>query len=245
MKQRLSSASRAGEEPVRAARASEGPFLPGRVPERRPGPEGGTRARNRLAQTRAICEAALALFLEQGIEATSVDQIVAAARVAKGSFYRYFLDKTQLVDALFAPLAQAIGGAFDRSERALAAARTNAELTDAYRKLAVELAAELAAAPAEVRLYLQHCRSPAHGAAVPIRAIARVIDGRAVALTELAQARGLLRRLPAQVTALAVVGAVEQLLVRYLEGESLGVRGVPELTDALVSTILDGLRVRS
>lgn len=52
----------------------------------------------RGAQTRArIREAANQLFLEQGFEATTVDAIVAAARVSKGTFYLYFERKEDLL----------------------------------------------------------------------------------------------------------------------------------------------------
>jgi AcrR family transcriptional regulator len=52
----------------------------------------------RGAQTRArIREAANQLFLGQGFEATTVDAIVAAARVSKGTFYLYFERKEDLL----------------------------------------------------------------------------------------------------------------------------------------------------
>lgn len=44
---------------------------------------------------RRLQRAALALFLQYGIEAVTIDQIVDGARTAKGSFYRYFRDKTE------------------------------------------------------------------------------------------------------------------------------------------------------
>jgi len=52
----------------------------------------------RGAATRArIREAANELFLEQGFEATTVDAIVAAAGVSKGTFYLYFERKEDLL----------------------------------------------------------------------------------------------------------------------------------------------------
>jgi len=47
-----------------------------------------------------LLDAAEKLFLEQGVAATSVDQIVEAADVAKGTFYLYFPSKEQLLAAL-------------------------------------------------------------------------------------------------------------------------------------------------
>lgn len=44
-----------------------------------------------------IEQTALALFLENGIENTSVNQITKQAKIAKGTFYLYFKDKEELV----------------------------------------------------------------------------------------------------------------------------------------------------
>ena len=47
-----------------------------------------------------LLEAAYQLFLEKGVNKTSVDEIVKKANVAKGTFYLYFHDKTQLLQQL-------------------------------------------------------------------------------------------------------------------------------------------------
>ncbi len=44
-----------------------------------------------------IEQAALSLFLQNGIENTSVNQITKQAQIAKGTFYLYFKDKDELV----------------------------------------------------------------------------------------------------------------------------------------------------
>ncbi len=44
-----------------------------------------------------IEQTALSLFLQNGIENTSVNQITKQARIAKGTFYHYFKDKEELV----------------------------------------------------------------------------------------------------------------------------------------------------
>ncbi|HKU97812.1 MAG TPA: TetR/AcrR family transcriptional regulator [Vineibacter sp.] len=45
-------------------------------------------------------DAAATLFIARGIDATTIDDIVAAADVAKGTFYHYFTAKTDVVVAL-------------------------------------------------------------------------------------------------------------------------------------------------
>jgi AcrR family transcriptional regulator len=47
-----------------------------------------------------LMNAAERLFLNKGIAATSIDEIVSAADVAKGTFYLHFTSKEQLLDAL-------------------------------------------------------------------------------------------------------------------------------------------------
>ncbi|MET0294008.1 MAG: TetR/AcrR family transcriptional regulator [Phenylobacterium sp.] len=67
-------------------------------PPRLPGaPAGPRRAEQRRA---ALVDAAGRLFVSQGVEATTVDDIVEAAGVAKGTFYHYFRSKADLLDAL-------------------------------------------------------------------------------------------------------------------------------------------------
>jgi len=49
----------------------------------------------------ALCDAALKLFAEQGIEATTTREIAEQAGVAEGTLYRHFNSKEELVQHLF------------------------------------------------------------------------------------------------------------------------------------------------
>ena len=49
-----------------------------------------------------LLEAAYQLFLEKGVNKTSVDEIVKKANVAKGTFYLYFKDKYDIRNRLAA-----------------------------------------------------------------------------------------------------------------------------------------------
>jgi len=214
-------------------------FRPGRMPLQRPGKEGGARARNRAERTRAICEAALRVFLDKGVESATVDDITASAGVAKGSFYRYFDDKTQLVEALFAPLVAQLDGAVETCQQALSEAREPAALLPAYQMFGSALVAALGGSQDLVRLYLQECRAPAKGARAPIRRLSARITEAAVSLTDAAHTHGMLKPLPPRVTALAVVGAIEGLLASYLEGMDLGETN--EITSAVITMMLEGV----
>jgi AcrR family transcriptional regulator len=57
----------------------------------------GLRERTRRAVQAALSEAAQELFVTQGFEATTVDQIAAAAGISPRSFFRYFASKEDVV----------------------------------------------------------------------------------------------------------------------------------------------------
>lgn len=214
--------------------------VPRNPPSLRPGPEGGTRDVNRRRRTVTIATAALTLFLERGVEAVTIDEIMARARLAKGSFYTYFRDKTDLVDALLAPVSRPLLDAMDRCALRLRAALDARALTDAYQSLALEVASPITEHLGVVRLYLQESRAPASGAREPVARLAREIQSRAVELTHAAHAHGLLRPLDPKVTAAAVVGAIEQILWQVLSGsETVDANGV---VDTLVTLVLHGLK---
>jgi AcrR family transcriptional regulator len=82
----------------------------------------------RVARTRAaLLKAGQALFAARSIDGVSIDDIVAAAGVAKGSFYNHFADKEAL--------AREVAGEVRRSVEALAA-EVSAGVTDPAARVA-------------------------------------------------------------------------------------------------------------
>ncbi|WP_157219117.1 TetR/AcrR family transcriptional regulator [Flavisphingomonas formosensis] len=79
---------------ARKRRPSRLDRLRARVAGAPPGPRQPDRRRA------ALIEAAGALFVEKGVEATTVEEIAARAGLAKGTVYHYFATKTELLDAL-------------------------------------------------------------------------------------------------------------------------------------------------
>ena len=59
----------------------------------------GLRQRKREATRERLTRAAMALFLERGFEATTIDDIAAAADVSRRSFFHYFASKEDVVAA--------------------------------------------------------------------------------------------------------------------------------------------------
>lgn len=240
---------RNSDRPARPARrrrgttTAESELRPPRLPALRPGPAGGARDANRRARLGQLGEAALELFLAEGIPGVTIDQIVERAGVAKGSFYRYFRDKEELVASLLEPLATKVAEAFTASRAALAAARGPAEVSAAYLELARRVGDVITAYPRAALLYLQEARGPAAGPRAPVRRLADQIADLAEALSAHARDHGLLRDLDARVQGLVVLGAVERLLYDFLSGRRVAAR--PEQVSSLVVTIiLDGVRRR-
>jgi AcrR family transcriptional regulator len=210
---------------------------------RRPGPEGGKRDQNRKQRTQVLKTAALALYLERGTGGVTIDDIVAKAGVAKGSFYRYFQDSQDLVRALLEPVATTLGEAFSRCEDALRKARTQGELTMAYLLLAKNLTHAVREHPGVVRLYLQESRAPAVGARAPLIELASEVRRSALVLTHAGHSHGLLRDIDPRVSGMAVIGAIEELLFGYLAGQD---RAEPQhFARGLIDLVLDGIRQRT
>nr|QIG97016.1 TetR family transcriptional regulator [Bradyrhizobium sp. 6(2017)] len=59
----------------------------------------GLRARKRRETRERLTRAAMALFLERGFEATTLDDIVAAADISRRTFFHYFASKEDVVFA--------------------------------------------------------------------------------------------------------------------------------------------------
>lgn len=162
------------------------------------------------------------LFLQRGIEVITIDEIVEKAGIAKGSFYRYFEDKEEVVAALFEPLRAVFEAAIAGCKAQLEKASSPDELFAAYEDLAGDLGRAVVDNPQLVLLYLQERRAPAVGIRASVRKLADWLGERSIELTEIAHAKGLLRDIPAQLSALALVGAIEQLMFELLSGRDLG-----------------------
>ena len=66
------------------------------------------RRRTRDVRRRELLQAAVGVFSEKGIAAASVDDIVRAAGVAKGTFYLYFATKDDAINAVAAWMVETV-----------------------------------------------------------------------------------------------------------------------------------------
>ena len=207
---------------------------------KRPGPPGGVRDTNRLKKSQAIRDAALTLFLDRGVEGVSVDDIMKAAQMAKGSFYRYFTDQAALMEELMLPLRARMAEALEVCAAELAKSSCREAQPATYQRIAIILSELLTEYPGQVRLYLQECRAPGVGARRPVVELAKRVTVAAIDITSQAQQAGWAKAGNVAVTALTVVGAVERLLLALLLHEDIGDHAaVPPI---LMATLLEGLR---
>lgn len=66
----------------------------------------------------ALVDASLAVFMERGVAAASVDDIVARAAVAKGTFYLYFRTKDDAINAVAERIVGQVGDAVEAAAAA-------------------------------------------------------------------------------------------------------------------------------
>lgn len=218
----------------------EGRFVAPHPPPSRPGRTGGKRHANRLKRIEALCDGAIPLFLEHGLAMVRIDDVTTAAGVSKGSFYRYFESKEELVATVLQPLADGVRSALDRGTAALERADDAPTLSAAYGQIAADLVPLLLSHPDVVRLFLQERAGPWSQVRAPIRQLADDVTAYALRMTQIAQDHGLLAPVDPRVSALAVVGAIQELLLRALSGEDIGDPQAAATT--LIGIVLDGMR---
>ncbi len=88
-------------------------------------PAAATAARRSARRREDLVDAAVAVFATNGVAGTSVDDIVRAAGVAKGTFYLYFDTRDDIVTAVAERLVQGVGRQIDVA--LVAGGRTAAE----------------------------------------------------------------------------------------------------------------------
>ncbi len=209
-------------------------------PVERPGALGGKRDLNRRKRVQDLIDAGLALFLQRGIEAVTIDEVAREAGMAKGNFYRYFRDKADLVEAVVSPISSTTLEAIQECDSQLRQASDRDQAVAAYGQLGNRLVGALALYPDAMCLYLQERRAPATIARQAISDLANELDQRAMTLSQVAAERGFVTVSDPRVSALAVLGAVEALALASVRKQ---VQMDPiETTKSLISIVLEGLR---
>jgi AcrR family transcriptional regulator len=116
-------------------------------------PIGNSRSARRVTRRQELVDAAVAVFSARGVSAASVDDIVRAAGVAKGTFYLYFATKDDAVNAAAASMVEGVG---DRIE----AAATDSTRSTVERLLAVGAGVRVVGAEAYERELIEVFHRP-------------------------------------------------------------------------------------
>lgn len=207
----------------------------------RPGAPEGKRERNRQRRVEELRQAALPLFLADGVNDVTVDRIAEHAGLAKGSFYHYFVDKEDLVRGLMAPLADSLRGTIATAREAVRRLGPTDDPVVPFAALAQSAGWILLTHQDLLRLYLQESRAPATGARRPIRELGDDIADLSIELGMASRERGMFRDLDPRVTPLAIIGAAERLLFEHFCRRDLG--DPAAIARELTSLIIDGLRL--
>lgn len=177
----------------------------------------GRREDNKAAKRARLLQEGARLFAEQGFERTSIEQIAAAADVARGTFYLYYPDREalfgDLLDGFFLPLLARLSEA----HATLAQASTRDETRAIYDDVGRDVAALALSHATLVQLAFQEQRAPGGPGDVVRAREARLVDVVAD-LTRVAADRGLIDAPLPRVGALIVLGAVERLFDEVLSG---------------------------
>ncbi len=75
------------------------------------------REQNKQQNDTAIVQAAIQLFADKGLEATTIGDIVTASGLARGTFYNYYKSKDEIWEKLVEMLAQRVNEAINNLRR--------------------------------------------------------------------------------------------------------------------------------
>lgn len=181
----------------------------------------GRREENKVQKRDRLEAAGLAHFEELGYDRASIEQISAAADVARGTFYLYFSDKhalfSTLCDRWFGPVRALLAHTAVRVD----AAATSSDLAAIYQEMALGLTMTGMSYAREINVAFREMRRTGE-AGDDLRRRERELLEIAVAFTATAASRGLLTTGDPRVAAYVVYGASERLYYEMLHGGDLG-----------------------
>ena len=174
--------------------------------------------KKRQTQTR-ILDGSAKLFVDRGYERCTIDDIVKAAGIARGTFYLYFEDKSSvfkaLLDGLYQPIVEILTSALkDMAEN------NNTPLAHQIRyiKTAIDLAQLIESKQAALPLHFREVwAAGVQGEA--IRQWRKQIEELASQLIASSIEHNLIRPVPPMLTSMAVVGSTERIIWGWLHGE--------------------------
>jgi AcrR family transcriptional regulator len=181
----------------------------------------GRREQNKLEKRRRLEAEGLKAFLELGYDRASIEQIAAAADVARGTYYLYFSDKLALFEVLVDRWFQPVLEVMQETHDALSACTDRSQVLGIYEEMGMGLALVGITNPECVLLAFRESRH-AGEAGERIRRRELQLQEAVVNLTELAAGRDLITAEDPKLTGFVILGAVEKLYYEFLAGTDLG-----------------------
>jgi AcrR family transcriptional regulator len=181
-----------------------------------------------------IIAAAVSLFAEQGYDATSVNQVVARAGVAKGALYHHFQSKDDLLYEVYRELV-------DRQRAGLAEILARGlSPADTLRAIVRDMVTTTAASVAEAKVFFREGYRLTDANQQRVRAARRQIHDAVTELVRSAQRSGEFAAVasPEMVT-FTVFGVINELPVWYSPD---GQKTPEQLAGELADLVLAGLR---
>ena len=190
------------------------------------------RERKKTKTRQAIRQAAYRLFEEQGYDATTVEQIAAAAEVSPSTFFRYFPTKEDVVlSDEYDPLVEAT----------LLARPADEPVIESLRHATVDLLRQMFAEGGHDREEILHrLRLSKEVPAIRARMTENISDTCQTMTSALAKQRGRdPKDLALRVLVGAVVGAWQEALMHWVENDSQ--EDLPDLLEQTLTILATGL----
>ena len=192
----------------------------------------GKREENKRQKLARLEAEGLRLFLRDGYDRTSIEQIAQAVGVARGTYYLYFPDKlslfNRLVDQWYTPVLELLNQVAQR----LTKATTREQCLAIYQEMGVGLAMIALGNRDSFLLTFREARRSGE-AGDGLRARELSLFGVICSYTVDAVERGLISSRNPKLTTLMVFGAVERLYYEFLLDNDIG--PVDEVVEDVVS----------
>ena len=170
-------------------------------------------------QKRTAIEAAgLELFIQEGYARCSVEKIVAATGIARGTFYLYFKDKEALFETLAERLYSPLFEILQDHRTALAEARNTGQQQALYMQMAWSMVEQVVQLQPLAMLHFRAAWDAGPAGEI-VRTWRTRIETLARDILVDATQRGFVRPQDPTIVAMAIVGASERLAWAWLSGD--------------------------
>ncbi|UJR81055.1 TetR/AcrR family transcriptional regulator [Sandaracinus amylolyticus] len=191
----------------------------------------------RQERRRAVLDASLRVFSENGYHATRISDLIEAAGIARGTFYLYFESKNAIFHELLDQLLERIRASVDGVDTRVDAAPLRDQLLVIVRRVLATFHEH----PELTRLVLRSAPGLDDEVDRKLAAFYGQLHAWLAVSMQNAQALGLMRVLDVDVVSWSVIGAVKQIVELSLERREGA--DLDRATRALLDLHLDGMLV--